>query len=231
VSVARATLAADPNDTGARMVLAASAEARSDVSTLRVAFTSVPRGRSAPASACALLARALMRASSADTARTTFSTITCDPVARDDAAVVSLWVDLAARGVVPETSLPPEGRIELASRKREPVGDTPRDLDVRHELLARAQRDPKDARATELATKLARRSPTDPIVLASLLAIARAQGRTLDDLARAALAPPADPVLDAALLETLPSTAPERTRIRTRFAALAATPAERALIR
>jgi hypothetical protein len=229
--VARATLAADPNDAGARMVLAASAEARGDSSTMRAAFTTPSRTQSAPAAACALLARALLRASSADAARTAMTALACDPVARDDGLVVSLWVDLAARGVIAEASLPPEGRIELAFRKREPLGETPRDLDVRHELLARAQRDPKDARATELATKLARRSPSDPIVLASLLAVARAHGQTLDDLARAALAPPADPVLDGALLEALPSTAPERTRIRTRFAALAATPAERALIR
>ena len=230
-SVARATLAADPDDAGARMVLAASAEARGDGSTMRAAFTAPSRARSAPAAACALLARALLRASSADAARAAMTALTCDPVARDDGSVVSLWVDLAARGVVPEASLPPEGRIELAFRKREPLGDTPRDLDLRHELLARAHHDPMDARATELATKLARRSPSDPIVLASLLAVARAHGQTLGDLERAALAPPADPVLDAALLEALPSTAPERTRIRTRFAALAATPAERALIR
>jgi hypothetical protein len=230
--VARATLAADPDDAGARMVLAASAEARGDASTLRVAFGSTaPPARSAPAAACALLARALLRASSADAARTAMTPITCEPVVRDDAPVVSLWVDLAARGVFRETTLPPEGRIELAFRKREPLGDTPRDLDLRHELLARAHRDPKDAHAAELATKLARRNPTDPIVLASLLAVARAHGQTLDDLTHAALAPPADPVLDAALLEALPSTAPERSRIRTRFAALAATPAERALIR
>jgi hypothetical protein len=229
-SIARVTLAADPNDAGARMVLAASAEARGDASALRAAFSTPSRSRSAPAAACALLARALLRASSADAARTAMAAVTCDPVARDDSPVVSMWVDFAARGIVPETTLPPEGRIELAFRKREPLGDTPRDLDVRHELLARAHRDPKDARATELATKLARRSPTDPIVLASLLAVARAHDQTLDDLSRAALAPPADPVLDATLLETLPSGA-ERTRIRARFAALAATPAERALIR
>jgi len=230
-SLARATLAADPNDAGARMVLAASADARGDATAMRAAFASASRSRTAPAGACALLARSLMRASSPDAARTALGNVSCDPIARDDGLVVSLWVDLAARGVVPETSLPPEGHIELASRKREPLGDTPRDLDVRHELLARATRDPKDPRATELATKLARRSPSDPIVLASLLAVARAHGQTLDDLTHAALTPPADPVLDAALLEALPSTAPERTRIRTRFAALAATPAERALIR
>jgi hypothetical protein len=202
-----------------------------DATAMRAAFSSPSRARSAPAGACALLARALLRASSSDAARTAMTAVACDPVAHDDSPVVSLWVDLAARGVVPEASLPPEGHIELAFRKREPLGETPRDLDIRHELLSRAHRDPKDARATELATKLARRSPSDPIVLASLLAVARAHGQTLDDLARAALAPPADPVLDAALLEALPSTAPERTRIRTRFAALAATPAERALVR
>jgi hypothetical protein len=168
---------------------------------------------------------------SAPAAHAALAATACDPIAHDDATVISLFVDLAARDVVVEAALPLEGHIELAWRKRAPFrAQTPSGLDLRHELLARAQSDALSPRTAEIATKLARRHPTDPVVLASLLAVARAHNETLDELARAALGPPSNPILDGALLETLPTSAPERTRIRARFTSLAATPAERALV-
>jgi hypothetical protein len=156
----------------------------------------------------------------------------CEPVAHDDTPVISLLVDLAARDVVDESMLPIEGRIELAWRKRVPITTTSlARLDARHELLALAHADPLSVRAAELARKLARRGPTDPIVLAALLAVARARGETLDQVARAALEPPANAVLDAVLIDALPVSTPEAVRVRARFAGIAVTPAERALVR
>jgi hypothetical protein len=156
----------------------------------------------------------------------------CEPVAHDDTPVISLLVDLAARDVVDESMLPIEGRIELAWRKRVPI-TTPSlaSLDARHELLAVVHADPLSVRAAELARKLARRGPTDALVLAALLEVARARGETLDQVARAALLPPANAVLDAALIDALPVSTPEAVRVRARFAGIAVTPAERALVR
>ncbi len=227
--LARETLGADPDDLGARMVLASATDATGAADAFAGARASA---RTVPASACGVFARALLRSGGPAAARAAMSAAACNPVAHDDSAVVSLYVDLAARGIVDASALPLEGRIELAWRTRVPFsGHALAGLDLRHELLARTQSDPLGARTAELAAKLARRVPSDPMVLASLLAVAHARGQTADQVARAALAPPADPVLDATLLTTLPKSAPERVRVRARFAALAATPAERALIR
>ncbi|HEY1960263.1 MAG TPA: hypothetical protein VGH28_31855, partial [Polyangiaceae bacterium] len=230
--VARQALAADPDDTTARMVLASALEARG-TDDFRAAFAGEPRATHVvPAAACALFGRALLRSAGAPAARAALAAARCEPVARGDGAVLSLFVDLAARDVVDPSTLPVEGRIELAWRMRVPFRPpTLAGLDLRHELLARAQSDALSPRTADLAAKLARRAPSDPMVLASLLAVAHARGQTVDQVARAALAPPADPVLDATLLDTLPKSAPERVRVRARFAGLAVTPAERALIR
>ncbi len=220
------TLRADPNDSGARMVLA-SVSSRDVRVALFDASTRVPP---APALACALFARTLWRTAGAAAARTMLRAASCNAVVGSDGPVISLLVDLAARDVVDDSTLPTEGRIELAWRKRAPLPLTAWvDLDSRHELLARAQSDPLSTRTAELAAKLARRGPTDAIVLAALVSVARARGETLDQVAREALKPPANAVLDAALIDALPKSAPESVRIRARFAGLAATAAERAL--
>jgi len=220
-SLADETLDADPDDVGSRMVMLALA------SLPRLA----PAGRrsgAAPAAACALLGRAILDAAGVDAARA----LACEAAAGDDPLVLAVLVDLAARGVVDEHTLPPAGRVELAWRERRALPEIPADLDARHELLARAQVDPKGEKTAQLSAKLARRGPNDPMVLAALVAVARARGETVDALTRVALtsAPAVDPLLDATLLEALPL-GPERVRVRARFAGLAATAAERALVR
>ncbi len=230
-AIATTTLAADPNDFSARMILASDPNARADLATA-FAGTPSPATHSVSALVCSLFGRAILRTSGAAAAHAALASITCDPIPRDDTPVLSLAVDLAARSIIDESSLPLEARIELAWRKREPLHSSPLgNLDARHELLARAQSEPLSARSIDLARKLARRTPVDPIVLASLLAVARARGQTVNELARAAEHGAANPVLDATLLDALPSAAPERIRVRARFAGLAITPAERALLR
>ncbi len=221
-SVAEATLRADPSDVGARMVLVAT-----DASPRSV---TAQAQRTAPAIACGLLASSLLRTAGPAATRSALLAAPCDPIPRDDAEALSLYADLAARDAFDENALPTEARIELAWRRREPLRVALENLDPRHELLARSQNDATSPRTIALATRLARRSPTDPIILAALLSVAHTQKQSAPDLARTALASPANAVLDAALLDT-PLTSPERTRVRTRFASLAATPAERALVR
>jgi hypothetical protein len=223
-SIAEATLHADPADVGARIVLAS-------IDSQPPPDLAARAPRTAPAIACALLGTTLLRAGGPVAARAALLVAPCEPIARDDAETISLYADLAAHDVVAENALPIESRIELAWRRRESLSDSHDGLDERHDVLARAQTDPTSPRTVALASKLARRAPNDPLVLAALLAIARAQNHASTDLAHTALASPANPVLDAELLDTLPASAPERTRVRARFASLAATPAERALVR
>jgi hypothetical protein len=187
--------------------------------------------RTAPAIACAIFGATLLRAAGPAAARAALITAPCDPVAHDDTQTISLYADLAAHDALDQNALPIESRIELAWRRREPLRIDLHAVDPRHELLALAQNDVSSPRTLALASKLARRAPSDPIVLAALLAVARAHNQSDADLARAALSSAANPVLDAALLTSLPTSAPERPRVRARFAALAATPAERALAR
>ena len=220
-SVAEATLRADPEDVGSRMVVLALGRGS-------VAEGAGRRVAVAPAAACALLGRALWEAGDAVAGRG----LACDAAASDDPLVLAVLVDLAARGAVDDQALPAAGRVELAWRQRAPMRDIPQGLDARHELLARAQVDPRGEKTARLSARLARRGATDPMVLAALVAVTHARGQTVDALTRAAItsAPPVDPLLDATLLEALPL-GPERVRVRARFAGLAATPAERALVR
>ncbi len=223
--IAEATLRADPADIGARFVLASLDS--------RAPHEVIPKlaARTAPAIACAIFGAALLRTAGPVAARAALIAAPCDPVAHDDTQTISLYADLAAHDALDQNALPIESRIELAWRRREPLRIDARAVDERHELLALAQSDVSSPRTLALASKLARRAPSDPIVLAALLAVARAHNQSDTDLARAALSSAANPVLDATLLTSLPTSAPERPRIRARFAALAATPAERALAR
>lgn len=146
-----------------------------------------------------------------------------------DALEVTLAVDLTARGVLQEDELPPDGRLELASRRRvrfEPTATEAGSLDARHRLLWLAWISPAGGETARLAARLTRSGNRDPLVVASALHIASATKAVLDPRARERLAAsaPADPLVCAADVEIAPT-----ERSRRRLAAVAATGAEHAL--
>ncbi|MEZ4261290.1 MAG: hypothetical protein R3B36_19595 [Polyangiaceae bacterium] len=221
--------AADPGAIGARMVLlGAGAEAPAP----SVARESVP-------SACALVLARRLAADAGDAAATAWlAELRVEPLVDADATVGPLAVELAARGVLAESALPPALAVELAARRGDAAALAARlarpdaaELPPRVRLLALAGAEPAGAAARALASRLAGAAERDAMVAAGVGRVALAQpalSAALAGVRRAIEERPADPLLASVAVELFARDgARDRTAAaRARLAALASTAAE-----
>jgi hypothetical protein len=193
---------ADPGALGARLVLAAA-----DEGDLLGAIASVKPGDT-PASAAALLAfgRALLQVAAPAEVRAALATAPRLPILAGDDRVVRTAVELASRGVLPASALPPDGALELSvivgasstSVRAEAEPAAFRALDLRHRYLALALTRTDPAQLRTLAARLRTVAATDPVVAAGDALVQLADGARMvsPDAPHALLARnPADPLL------------------------------------
>jgi hypothetical protein len=201
--------AGDPGSVGARLVLAVAAYDLRDSAGVARALT-VSAGSHSPAiapvetAASALLpfVRLVARALSARDARTVFDAMVCAPLVEGDPLVVPIAVDLAARGAMNATALPPDGLIELAIRTHVRLPVRSPDQDARHTLLALAWEKPEAPETQRLLHHLAPAVGRDPLVTVAAARIALAEGNIADGtIARLLALGPLDPILVATALE------------------------------
>jgi tetratricopeptide (TPR) repeat protein len=229
--IAQTVVRADPAATGARMVLAAL-----DAST-KGGHDALAKGDDAPELCALVLADRLATAAGIDVARSWLDRVARRPLAPHDPLGGPIAVDLAARGVLQESALVPETRIELAARRRESPPPLPKDvaIDERHELLFHALTEPTGAAARTLAANLASAIERDPVVAFAVSRVALASGQagdgTLERLRRAMASSPASALLLSAVVEIAQrgGRTDELAPARTRLMAVARTAAERAL--
>lgn len=242
-SVARAVVDADPGAGCASMVLAAVAAREGKPPAAEDLLKSAPSDR--PAAACVfVVAERLAATGNAEAARIFASRVGAAPMAPHDPVTGPLAVELAARGIIPEASLPLELRLELAARRREPppavdaAALDQRIVDQKHALLWHVLVDPTGAPARSLLARMHRAADRDPIVGFSLAraALAAASGGPNDSelfapVLRAIASAPPHPLLLAVAVEIAQrgGRAEDVPPARARLMAVARTPAERAL--
>lgn len=242
--LARNVLSADPDSGGAAMVLAAIA-AREGRTSSSAEWARSKRSSDRPAAACVLVfAERLAAAADVESARLWASRVVPAEMAAHDPVVSPLAVDLAARGIIAEASLPLELRLELAARRREtpPAVDVSaidkNVVDAKHALLWHMLTDPSGKPATTLLSRMSSAAESDPIVGFSLgrAALAAAVGRSFRPEAwapvlRAIASAPSDPLLLAVAVEVAQQGGHTEDIVpaRTRLMAVARTPAERSL--
>jgi hypothetical protein len=235
--LATPVVAADPHARGAAMALAA--VAGGNVDALRAAFIGFKRtapGR-VPAECLLAFARTVARVVSEEEGTRTIASTPHDAIVADDALVAPVAVELAARGVWPESELPLDATIELAARRMQPPPDAAlggthaqsAPTDARHELLALALARPESPRAAELAKRLSRVRDRDPLVAVATARIALARNEEAD-ASKLLARDPGDPLVAAAALDvaTKRGDAATAARARATLIAIARTPAERA---
>lgn len=216
VALAQEILRADPTDAGAAMVAGA------------------PVRPSSSTSAPAVCAFALAKRLPDEPARAFMSGVGVERLPPHDPLGSSL-VELAVRGVVADTKLSPELRLELAARRREATPPIdPTTVDPRHALLFHSLVDPTGAPARALLAKLAPASERDPLVAFALVRAASASppaGDGMTPIHAAVAANPAEPLVLAAAVELAQKSgkAEDVAPARARLMAVARTPAERAL--
>jgi tetratricopeptide (TPR) repeat protein len=210
-ALASEILRADPSDAGAAMVVGAPA-----------------KSASAPAPCAFAMAQRLPD----EAARAFMAGVAIEPLPPHD-PLGSALVDLAVRGVVADTKLSPELRLEVAARRRTaPPPIDPSSVDPRHALLFHSLVDPIGAPARALLAKLAPASDRDPLVAFALVRAAIASPPSDAKAVQAAIASaPADPLVLAAAVDLAKKTgkAEDVAPARARLMAVARTPAERAL--
>jgi hypothetical protein len=241
-SVALAVVAADPGAGCASMVLAAAAAREGKPPASGELLRSPPSDR--PAACVLVFAERLAATGNAEAARIFASRVEAAAMAPHDPVAGPLAVELAARGIVPEASLPLELRLELAARRREPppavdaAALDQRIVDQKHALLWHVLVDPTGGPARSLLARMHRAADRDPIVGFSLAraALAAASGGRSDSelfapVLRAIASAPPHPLLLAAAVEIAQrgGRAEDVPPARARLMAVARTAAERAL--
>jgi hypothetical protein len=227
-----ATVKADPSNLAARLVSeGAAGRARSQLLT----SSAEADGPLAPEVALPF-ARDVLQAEGNVAASRVLSFGGNTVVPSGDARLTPLAVELTISGVLAEERLPADARVELAARRL--VLPNANDvaagaLDERHALLGLALLRPTDSVTREHAARLAGAAAEDPLVAVSLAKIALARGEPVSKELRAALdaLAPADPIVAAVVLDLAKHAGPPAALVhaRQRLAALAKTPAERAL--
>jgi hypothetical protein len=210
---------ADPQASGARLVLAAS-DGRDVVGA---AWDARRRGARASGAAYVAFGAAAAHALSREEARATLAAIAHGPIVAGDDRVVRPAVELASRGTLDTAVLPPDGLVEMAVlRGGSPVEGLPlpdrRTLDVRHEYLASALADPQGAGTRELGARLASVVSRDPVVAAAAALVQIGTGAPIDVGAPRALLmrDPGDPLLAATALRLATKTGDSEVANRAR---------------
>jgi hypothetical protein len=235
---------ADPEATGARMVMAvvgarlgmeeAFAKAFSGIATDHSRLPRDSGRRKVAPEALLPFAKLVESQTSTEVARGWLEGFLPVVLLPGDALVTTLSVDLAALGLLSAAELPLDGRIELSARRAEPLPPVhDGEVDARHLLFARAVQSPIDYASTAgLARRLAPVAADDPLVAVALVRLSLAEGGVpnADALDRILMLDPANPILAAAALDLAKRSGDVRAigPARARLTALARTPRERA---
>ena len=220
---------ADSDAIGARLVLAAC-----DGKDMVGAAWEARRG-GARMSGAGLVAfgTAVVHAVSPEEARATLAAVAHGSVVAGDDRVVRRAVDLASRGTLEMSALPPDGLVEIAALRGTSSGEglslpDRRVLDARHQYLAAALTDPEGAATKDLGERLARIAATDPVVTAARALVQIASGGPIEPGApgELLLRDPGDPLLAATALRLANKTgdADVATRARATLTALGSDP-------
>ncbi len=201
--------AGDPGSVGARLVLAVAAYDLRDYAALARAFKASNADHSSATAPFEITASALLpfvrlvaRSMSPLDARTVSDALVCAPFIDGDPLVVPVAVDLAARGALPASALPPDGLIELAIRTHVRLPARSQNQDARHTLLALAWQTPEAPETKGLLRHLAKAIGRDPLVTVAAARIALTEGKSADGTIAQLLAlGPLDPILLATALE------------------------------
>ncbi|MBX3233463.1 MAG: hypothetical protein KIT84_37830 [Labilithrix sp.] len=195
-TLARRVLEADPANSGAAMVLAATGARLTDATKPGASAAKPPGVGDAakpgggadaaklgggladavvaatdrPAAACVLgLAARLAGRGDVEAARGFVARVEPDGIAPHDGVVGPVAVDLAVRGALADASLPIELRLEVAARRREPAPPlSPEKLDAKHALLFHTVVDPSGAPARALLARLAPAAEREPLIAYAL---------------------------------------------------------------
>jgi hypothetical protein len=179
-------------------------------------------------------ARDVLVAEGASAARRVLALASGSKLPSDDALLTPLLVELAIGGVISESDLPPDGRIELAARRfvvpqEQDVNDPL--VDARHKLLGLSLRVPADPATLREAQRLAAAAAGDPLVAVAVARVALARGEVVSNDARAQLEAfgLVDPIAAALVVDLAKGSALPAIvkRARRQLAALAKTSAER----
>lgn len=199
--------AGDPGSSGARLVLAVAAYDLHDPAEIaRALGPQESHGSVAPvetaASALLPFVRLVARSMSSEDAHTVIDAMVPAPLVDGDPLVVPVAADLAARGVMARTTLPPDALIELAIRTHTRLPPTSDRQDARHTLLALAWEKPEAPETQSLLHHLASAVGHDPLVTVAAARIAFTQGQVPDGTVERLMAlGPLDPILLATALE------------------------------
>jgi tetratricopeptide (TPR) repeat protein len=194
---------ADPDAGGARLVLAA-CDGRDVVGA---AWEARRRGARLSGAGLVAFGAAAVHALSPEEARATLASIAHAPVVPGDDRVVRRAVELASRGAIEMTALPPDGLVEIAALRGASSGEglslpDRRLLDARHAYLAAALTDPRGPATRALGDRLASVAGSDPVVAAASAIVQIASGAPIATEAPGALLTrdPADALLAATAL-------------------------------
>lgn len=218
---------ADPDDVGARLVLASIGKSRDDGLGARDPISAVaavharPRARVA-AAVWVVFGRASVHAMAPGDARRALEAVDHDPIVAGDDDVSRAAVALALVRAIDEADLSTDGAAELrVIREDSAEGGAPHDAsacDLRHQLLSVAMTAPKSKTTLDLCERLRRVGSTDRVVAAALALARLGSGEPIEPGAAAALVArdPGDPLLCAAALRLATksgdATSAEKTR-------------------
>ncbi len=199
--------AGDPGSAGARLVLAVAAYDLHDPAEIaRALGARESEGSTAPretaASALLPFVRLVARSMSRADAHAVIDAMVPAPLVDGDPLVTPVAVDLASRGVIAKTTLPPDALIELAIRTQTPLPPKSDRQDARHTLLALAWEKPEAPETQNLLRHLASAVGHDPLVTVAAARIALNQGKVSNGTVERLMAiGPLDPLVLATALE------------------------------
>jgi tetratricopeptide (TPR) repeat protein len=228
-AILSAVTRADPDAAGARLVLAA-CDGRDVVGA---AWEARHRGARMSGAGFVAFGAAVVHAVSPEESRTALAAVTHGPVLAGDDRVVRRAVELASRGTIEMSDLPPDGLVEIAALRGTSSGEglslpDRRVLDARHQYLAAALADPQAPATKELGQRLGRIAGTDPVVGSALALVEIASGEPIAPEAPRELLmrDPGDPLLAATALRLANKTgdADVATRARATLTALGGEP-------
>ncbi len=176
-AILSAVTRADPDATGARLVLAAC----DGKDLVGAAWEARRRGARMSGAGFVAFGAAVVHAVSPEDSWAALAAVAHGPVLAGDDRVVRRAVELASRGTIEMSVLPPDGLVEIAALRGTSSGEglslpDRRVLDARHQYLAAALADPQAAATRALGERLGRIAGTDPVVGSALALVEIASG-------------------------------------------------------
>jgi hypothetical protein len=234
-SIAATLLNAEPRSIAPRLVIAAASDGTEQGSiAARILSSGTHADAPVPPEAWLTYVQAVAHAGGPEGARAVLQAILRDPLVGGDSVTTPIAVALAASGALDASELDPNGRVELAERRAEPAPDDALvGADARHRLLALARRAPRDPKTIALASALSHERVRDPVVAVAFARLALSGAIDVPSMSDVlARLDPTNPLVAAAALDCALRAGDVRAipLARSRLAAVAHTPAERARV-